>query len=128
MGYYSDASLCLSKTGVALLKQRLENAEPELRTAVENLLEHADTHYLDVSSKAGFWCWRDIKWYSDFEDVGFMEAFMRGLDERDYLFLRVGEDEDDAERLGCYHDNPFDIYLVRGIHFSKPEENSNGNC
>lgn len=55
MGYYSDASLCLSRTGVALLRQRLENAEPELRNEVESLLDYADSHYLDASSEAEFW-------------------------------------------------------------------------
>lgn len=127
MGYYSDASLCLSRTGVALLRQRLENAEPELRNEVESLLDYADSHYLDASREAEFWWWNDIKWYPDFEDIGFVEALLRELDAADYLFLRIGEEVDDTERLGCYLDNPFNIHLVRSIQYSGPEETINGN-
>ena len=127
MGYYSDVSLCLTKTGVATLREKLGNAPPEVKTEVERLLEYADTHTLDPASEAEFWWWSDIKWYSDFPDVGFMEAFIRELDERDYYFLRIGEADDDTERLGCYLDNPFNMYLVRSIHFSGPEATVNGN-
>lgn len=128
MGYYSDVSLCLSKTGVNRLKKRLENSAPEVKSEVERLLEYADSHSLDASTEAEIWWWSDIKWYSDFPDVGFMEAFMRELDEKDYYFLRIGEADDDTERLGSYLDNPFNIYLVRSIHFSGPEATVNGNC
>ena len=127
MGYYSDVSLCLSKTGSARLKEKLKSAAPELKTEVERLLEYADSHSLDASTEAAFWWWSDIKWYSDFPDVGFMEAFMRELDEKDYYFLRIGEADDDTERLGCNLDNPFNMYLVRSIHFSGPEEIAYGN-
>lgn len=126
MGYYSDVSLCLSKIGVNRLKERLENDAPEVKQEVERLLEYADSHTLDASTEAEFWWWSDIKWYSDFPDVGFIETFMRELDEKDYYFLRTGEANDDTERLGCYLDNPFNVYLVRSIHYSIPEA-TNGN-
>ena len=126
MGYYSDVSLCLTKTGVNSLKAKLENASPEVKSEVERLLEYADTHTLDPASEAEFWWWSDIKWYSDFPDVGLMEAFIRELDEKDYHFLRIGEADDDTERLGCYLDNPFNVYLVRSINYSIPEA-TNGN-
>lgn len=127
MGYYSDASLCLSKDGIEMLKSRLETAEPELKNEVESLLKYADCHYQDASSEAEFWCWNDIKWYADFKDVGFVQSFLQELDVNDYLFLRIGEETDDTEQSGSFHDNPFNAYLVRSIHFSGLEESINGN-
>ncbi len=41
---------------------------------------------------------------------------MNCLEEDDYRFIRVGEDNDDTEVQGNYWDDPFDLTLCRNIH------------
>lgn len=46
-----------------------------------------------------------------------MENLLQDLDEQDYLFIRVGESDDDTEYRGGFWENPFNMCLVRGIAF-----------
>lgn len=120
MGYYSDVCLALTRDGVDALKGKLASKDTtdKARSEVEELLAYAD-HHADADSGAECWKWSDVKWYDCdpeyFPEVDFIERLMRELDEEDYRFLRVGEDEDDVEARGYFLDDPFGMTLCRQI-------------
>ena len=57
--------------------------------------------------------WEDVKWYEDYEDVKSVMGVLDKLEIEDYGYLRIGEDDDDTERLGSPHD--FELYCSRTI-------------
>ena len=42
---------------------------------------------------------------------------LKELDDEYYRFIRIGEEDDDTEMSGRFWNNPFDMYLTRGINF-----------
>ena len=80
--------------------------------------------------------WSHIKWYTNYEDVGPIQAFVEALDADDlseygegeapdlkgrpatwhdyFRFIRIGEDNDDIEELGHGF---WDVGVVRQINF-----------
>ena len=71
----------------------------------------------DRESGAAAWHRESLKWYSDYEDVAFFENLLRDLEAEDYLFIRLGDSDDDVEIRGGFWDNPFGMCLMRGIGF-----------
>ena len=68
-----------------------ENGSPEDFLASAVVTEH------DRGSD-GLWTtlkWLNIKWYPQYEAVKFIESFLKGLDE--YQYIRFGDDVDDVE-------------------------------
>jgi hypothetical protein len=117
MGYRSDAGLCLTRTGKNALDARLAELEPEAEGA-ENI--HALLNSpRDKREEDGAitWLWESLKWYSDYQDVAFIENLLNELDTEDYLFICVGESDDDTEYRGGFWDNPFAMGLGRCIVF-----------
>lgn len=117
MGYYSDVGLCLTATGMKVLDAALAALEPhaERTKNIHELLNSSrDKREADG---AVAWLWESLKWYDDYPDVTFMENLLQDLDEQDYLFIRVGESDDDTEYRGGFWENPFGMCLVRRITF-----------
>ena len=115
MGYYSEVGLTISAAGYKQLTGKLTTLEDsELRTVVENLLAHADTHY---TSKEGdqLWFWNWTKWYSTFPEINWLQAQLNELDAQDFYFIRIGEEFDDVETDGSCCENPFEMEVSRGI-------------
>ena len=87
MGYYSDVALTLRKEdALELIKQAKEDKTvwPFMCTAhMINQNEYVTLH------------WEWVKWYDDYEEIQFITAFYRNLDE--YSFKRIGEDNSDIE-------------------------------
>jgi hypothetical protein len=48
------------------------------------------------------------KWYSGYKEIDEIEAFIGGLDDDDYRFIRAGEDFEDVEQRGSLYD-AFDL-------------------
>lgn len=121
MGYRSDVGLCLSAEGMAELDKALatldasNDYEADMKGYIHDLFK-PDLAKKDASGAAA-WLWPDLKWYSDYEDVQFVETFLKSLDEDYYYFLRIGEDIDDTEEQGWFWDNPFGMRLERSIQF-----------
>jgi hypothetical protein len=63
-----------------------------------------------------------LKWYPDFDDVSFFKSFMETLDDNDYLFIRLGESDDDSEIEGSFWGNPFGMCMLRSISFDDATE------
>jgi hypothetical protein len=119
MGYRSDVGLCLTNTGRKALEARILALEAgdEKTQHIRNLLHTAFYKMEDKETGAVAWFWESVKWYADYDDVSFIENFLQELDDNEYLFIRIGESEDDTEIRGIFWDNPFNMYLSREIIF-----------
>ena len=117
MGYRSDVGLCLTDAGKKTLDAKLAALEAgtERTRHIHDLLNSPRDKREDQESGAVAWLWEYLKWYTDYDDVSFVENLLRELDEEDYFFIRVGESNDDTEIQGDFWDNPFSMGLVRGI-------------
>jgi hypothetical protein len=60
-----------------------------------------------------FWDW--VKWYSDYEEVIFIESFLRNIPDKHYDFVRTGEDTNDNEEY--YGTNRYLVELIRKTVF-----------
>lgn len=119
MGYRSDVGLCLSGEGKKILDEKLAALAPEADSTryIHELLNHYRDKREDQESGDIAWLWEDLKWYDDHADVIFIETLLNDLDEQDFLFIRVGESDDDTEFRGRFWENPFDMRLLRGVAF-----------
>jgi hypothetical protein len=123
MGYRSDVGLCLTAQAQELLAAELAElikADRAKSKTVIDLLNGAKIRE-DQESGAVSYYWENLKWYPDYDDVSFFESLMlclerNSLDAR-YYFIRIGESDDDIEIRGGFFDNPFGMYIVRGINF-----------
>lgn len=122
MGYRSDVALVLNSNGVKFLQASLDEIDvtPSLRKEVEKLFEVADVSYVDSDTNSILWYWSYLKWYDEYRDVEFIENLLLDLDNKDYLFVRIGEYSDDIEERGSYYSNPFDVGITRSIQYAKP--------
>ena len=119
MGYYSEVGLCLHKDNLKLFDSKLSSHYASELQSVGALLECAE-HITDTTTDAELWHWKTVKWYSDDQEIGFMETLMSDMDMEKFLFIRIGEDSDDNEVIGCWWDNPFGLCLERNINFERP--------
>jgi hypothetical protein len=120
MGYYSDVGLCLSAKGKGILDNslaELEKSDSEKFEQVKELIDAA-TKREDEETGAISYYWESLKWYPDFPDVAFFESVIQTLEyEEDYLFIQLGEHDDDIKYQGGFWDNPFNMCFVRSIVF-----------
>jgi hypothetical protein len=119
MGYRSDVGLCLTNAGKGVLDAKLRTLEAthEKTQHIRNILNTSCNKLEDQESGAVAWFWETVKWYADYDDVSFIESFLKDLDDGEYLFIRIGESDDDTEIRGTFLDNPFSMHLVRGIAY-----------
>ena len=117
MSEYSNVGICLTNTGRLALDSKIHALEAgdEKTRHIRNLLNIADTKLDDEESGAVAWLWDSVKWYMDYDDVSFIEKLLQELDDTEYLFIRIGEFNDDTDIRGTFWDNPFSMNLIRGI-------------
>jgi hypothetical protein len=124
MGYRSDIGLCLSAEGKKKLEQalpELERKNKEVAETVNKLLNSGNMReHKESGAVAYYWEW--LKWYPEYEDVSFFESLMESLEDNDYLFIRLGESDDDSEIKGAFLDNPFSMCISRSINFDDADE------
>jgi hypothetical protein len=118
MGYRSEVGLCLNAVGEKTLAESLQNLEADNEHAgiIRGLFASAEKKR-DEESGAVAYYWEWLKWYQDYPDVAFVESLLESLEDDDYLFIRVGESDDDTEGQGEFWENPLGMCLVRGIAF-----------
>ena len=118
MGYRSDVGLCLQRPAYVKLRnagEALQHTDTEIDRHVQSLLDHPQ-RTLECTEAVALY-WDSVKWYSDYDDVRWIENLLSSFEEEEYLFLRIGEETDDIEAKGCYWDNPFGMYVAREIVF-----------
>ena len=117
MGYYSDAALVLSKSGVATLKRLMAGIPKDSEAYKDSccLILHPDKQRTDPKTRARLFFWKDVKWYDDFPEIRFIEDLLDALDECEFVFCRIGEDFDDSEMRGFFRDDPFGVGIERSL-------------
>lgn len=60
-----------------------------------------------------YYTFNDIKWYEDYGEIQLVMDFLNGLDDKDFGFIRIGEDITDIETLGDYSE--YDLWVSRSI-------------
>jgi hypothetical protein len=106
MGYRSVVTLGVMK----------EEYHEHINGKVKEALKDCDS--LTESEDAYYFRWDSVKWYEDYEDVKAIANFMDKLDEEKYGFLRLGEEDEDVERMGS--PSELCIYLMRDIEVDRP--------
>lgn len=98
MGYYSDVAIAVQKKDYLKLKQAISSlcSAAELKNKSLNLIEAAKKKEIQIDKeKYVVLKWQSIKWYNDFEEISFIEKFLKKIPHHD--FIRIGEEMDDIE-------------------------------
>ena len=117
MGYYSDVALCLTKNGMDQLKTALSEAERNNHGnfAAIKMLIGGEPRKIDEGSGFAVFLWEGEKWYAEFDEVPFVATLMDSLPDKDFLFIRLGDDYADIETRGSYQGNPQRVRITREI-------------
>ena len=91
MGYYSDVAIAMQKKDYLTLKQAISSL-----CSAADLIEAAKKKEIQIDKeKYVVLKWQSIKWYNDFEEISFIEKFLKKIPHHD--FIRIGEEMDDIE-------------------------------
>lgn len=105
MGYYSDVAIAVQKKDYFKLKQEISSlfSDSELKNKSLNLIEAAQKTEIQIDKeKYVVLKWQSIKWFNDFEEISFIEKFLKKIPHHD--FIRIGEEMDDIEEYqGTHH-------------------------
>ena len=111
MGYRSEVIIAVTKKAYNKFADQ----------AVRDILKTCDTV---TQNKNGYYFhFNSIKWYSDYEEIQKLNKFIEDCvqDNSDNIgFLRIGEDDDDLERIGDPY--LFDVFINRSIEFPEGKE------
>jgi hypothetical protein len=121
MGYKSEIGLCLTREARTKMEQALSELEKWPKTQAEIIREMFEDGEKREDAKSGSvaYYWKDLKWFANYGEMAFVEKLLAGLEKKQYLFIRIGEADDDTEHQGYFWDNPFGMVLVRGITFNR---------
>ena len=108
MGYRSDVILAMKHEKFKELLKTMDD-----RLAIR-FLENQEVKERDNWVLIDF---VDVKWYEDFAEVKAVNTFVDTLDEEDFSYHILGEEEDDYTKRGTW-DTPFEICLNRSLDFS----------
>jgi len=116
MGYRSDVAIAIHKDLQGDFLTFLNTTELMAEIFGDMSDFHLDKDYQD----SGHWLFicNGVKWYSSYKDIEMFEKFFNAMDEDDdyqekYRFLRIGEEIEDIEYRGDWHDS--EIYVSREI-------------
>ena len=99
MGYRSDVFLRIAEPLVEVVQ-----AAAKLDPKLEEILKEGECEH---GSKTDFY-WESIKWYDSYPEIQAIEGMLDDLDEDDYGFIRLGEDQGDIEPKG--YPSEYDMY------------------
>ena len=103
MGYRSDVYLRIAEPLVEVV-----DAARKLDDKLDEMLRQASCD----GSKTDFnWGW--VKWYDSYPEVQAVESLLSMLQEDDYGFIRIGEEDGDIDRQGCPSD--YDMYVQTSV-------------
>ena len=101
MGYRSDVYLRISEPLVEVV-----DAARKLDKTLDKMLSLAQ------DGKRDFY-WESTKWYDSYPEIRAVESLMDMLQDDDYGFIRLGEEEGDIERKG--DPSGYDIYIQTSV-------------
>lgn len=108
MGYRSDVILAMKHEKFKELLKTMED-----RVAIEFVNDH------EIKEKDDWVLMNfvDVKWYEDFAEVKAVNTFLDTLDEKDFSYHIMGEDDGHYIERGTW-DTPFEIRLNRSLNYS----------
>jgi hypothetical protein len=108
MGYYSQVALAIHKSVLTSeMMDTINKAEPDL---------------VYVRDNAAIFKWEHVKWYDSYDDITAIQKILKGLDEEEFGFIRIGEDREDIEEIGCPNDFGFEVYYEISIYENREGE------
>lgn len=119
MGYHSNVVLILSKEAKELLNAKLDVLPQEGKENIAYMFSCANKHFVHESGAELFhWSWG--KWYHNYPEIDFIERFLDELEDKDkeFSFMRIGEDLGDVEQKGYYLNDPFQGYIETDIKYN----------
>ena len=115
MGYRSEVAIGLTDNASRLLEAIAKHDQDlrELCEGSEGTIVFNDDCPDPATDRGGVLYWDYVKWDDFYPDVGAIEEFLAILQDEQYRFVRLGENTDDSEERGYYHD--CEIYINRSI-------------
>ena len=108
MGYRSEVVLAMKDEKFAEFVKSMDD-----RTAA-NIFEMSEPKKRDGWTAVHF---TDVKWYEEYPEVKAVDTFIDTLDEDDYAYHVLGEDNDDYTCKGTW-ETPFEIRMTRSLDFN----------
>ena len=114
MGYRSDISIAMRKKDLDQMITKAKKHQDNsilynfIKEGISSAPECPEEGYVFL-----FWNW--VKWYDEYEEVIFIEKFLRNIPDRHYDFVRIGEDTNDNEEY--YGTDRYLVELVRKTVF-----------
>lgn len=120
MIYRSEVLLVLEKYLVEELKTMLEDTSilECNRKQLDIFLRNASEHLVDYKTGDELWYWGYCDWNMNRSDVKLILSLIKDASEEEYLFIRIGDIEDDIVVLG-WHDNNFNVKVERYLTYSE---------
>lgn len=103
MGYRSDVYLRVAEPLVEVV-----DAARKLDDKLDEMLKHGSC---DGSKTDFHWEW--TKWYDTYPEVQAVENLLEMLQDDDYGFFRLGEEDGDFDRQGSPSD--YDMYIMTSV-------------
>lgn len=103
MGYRSDVYLRIAQPLVEVV-----DAARKLDDKLDEMLKHGTC---DGSKTDFHWEW--TKWYNSYPEVQAVDSLLSMLQDDDYGFIRLGEDDGDVDRQGSPGD--YDMYIQASV-------------
>ena len=98
MGYRSDVFLRIAEPLVEVVQ-----AAAKLDPKLEEILKEGSCELVKTDFH-----WESVKWYDSYPEIQAIEGMLDDLDEDDYGFIRVGEEDGDVEHKG--YPSEYDMY------------------
>ena len=103
MGYRSNVYLRVAEPLVEVV-----DAARKLDDKLDEMLRHGSC---DGSKTDFHWEW--VKWYGSYPEVQAVDSLLSMLQDDDYGFIRVGEEDGDVDRQGSPSD--YDMYIMTSV-------------
>lgn len=120
MGYRSDIYIALTEDGYLQLRDFFNNYLEEKNETVLDFEEINNPKYIE-DDRSVFFSFTRCKWQEQHNPR--VAAIMQGLETlnpEDYLYIRLGDNENDNDIRGEFFDNVFDLHFVRMVDFRLP--------
>lgn len=109
MGYRSNVGVAFSKKGFISFFQ---NNEKKVQAQLAIMLSIADEFRFNLGHKSRLYLWYNFRWCEQ-EEIKTFEKKLYDIDNESFLFIRLGEDVTDNERIGTWFENPFNLSFHR---------------
>ena len=110
-----DVVLVLSVAGAANIDTMI-GRKKDRRNSFRRLLSSADINVLDPASGSALYRWKHLVWRKNpLHEVEELLEILGRLEDKDFLFIRMGQTLEDVEVWGGFLKNPFKVALIREI-------------